>query len=238
MIAVTVVTPSYRHLEKETVRRIKKFTGLPVKVIRCKDKDGFMKKLELDKECGRQRILFFDVDWRPLRVFEPSSWCSNAWFAVNDSACFNPHAFPHTDCELFGMNKIQYFNTGMFVCNLALKEHREVFQLARKLRSQVLKGTLQNPVDLTDQVYLNLSVQRLRTNLSLLPAKFNFYLLSAAWGQMQFIPRDIIGIHAAGVKLEGKAEALALQTKVFGYDICGVHPEAQFWEQARIFELR
>ena len=53
MIAVTVVTPSYRHLEKEAVKRIKKFTGLPVKVIRCKDSDGFMKKLLFRKENSR-----------------------------------------------------------------------------------------------------------------------------------------------------------------------------------------
>lgn len=238
MIAVTVVTPSYRHLEKEAVKRIKKFTGLKVKVIRCADKDGFFKKLELDRECGKSRVLFFDVDYWLLRPMDVQKWCPNSWMAVHDSATFNPHAFPHTDCEAFGMDKLRYFNSGMFTCNLALKEHRQVFQMARQLRSRVVRGSLKQPTDVTDQVYLNLAAQKLNLNYSPLPTKFNFYLCAAQWGQLQFIPRDIVGLHAAGVPLKGKAEALKQQAAVFGYDLCGIQPEVQFWDQARIFELR
>lgn len=238
MIAVTVVTPSYRHLEKESVRRVKKFTGLPVKVIRCKDKDGFFKKLELDKECGRQRIMFFDVDWYALRAFDPKSWCDRSWLAVNDSAVWNPHAFPNTDCGLFKMDKLKYFNSGFFICNLALKEHRQVFQVARRLRAKVVRKTMPKPVDWTDQIYFNLAAQQLNINLSLVPTKFNAYILAAAWGQLPFIPRDIVGIHAAGVPLKDKERALKLQSEVFGYDICRMHPEAQFWDQSRIFDMR
>lgn len=238
MIAVTVVTPSYRHLEKEAVRRVKKFTGLPVKVIRCKDKDGFMKKLELDRECGRQRIMFFDVDWYALRAFDPKTWCDKTWLAVSDSAVFNPHAFPNTDCGLFGMDKLKYFNSGFFVCNLALKEHRQMFQMARQIRSRVVRKSMRMPVDVTDQFYLNMAAQRCRINFSPLPTKFNLYLLAAAWGQLQFIPRDIIAIHAAGVPLEGKAAALKEQCSVFGYEICNVHQEVKLWDQTRIFEMR
>lgn len=234
MIAVTVVTPSYKHLEKECVRRIKKFTGLPVKVIRCSDKHGFMAKLELDKKCGSRRILFVDVDYYFLRPFNPLPWDSKCWFAVHDSAAFNPYAFPHKDCVQQGMNKAQYFNSGMFVCDLRLKEHRNVFVEARRLKK--LKRL--NPVDVTDQFYLNKAVQGLRTNLSLLPTKFNFYLKAASWGQLPYIPRDIVGIHAAGEPLKYKASALRHQCKVFGQELLPMCREVVEWEFVRLFEFR
>lgn len=238
MIAVTVVTPSYRHLEKEAVKRIKKFTGLPVKVIRCADKDGFFKKLELDRECGRQRILFFDVDFWMLRECNFETWCPNTWLAVNDSACFNPHAFPHTDCESFGMNKLQYFNSGFFLCNLALKEHRKVFQVARMLRSRVVRGSLKQPTDVTDQFYLNKAAQDANVSMHLVPLKFNFYLRSSQWGQVPYIPRDIIGLHAAGFPLAEKKRALEVQAEVFTNEVMRVCPEAQQYEAVRLFEMR
>jgi len=238
MIAVTVVTPSYRHLEKEAVRRVKKFTGLPVKVIRCADKDGFMKKLELDRECGRQRILFFDVDWYALRRFDPKSWCDKTWLAVHDSATFNPHAFPNTDCGLFNMDKLRYFNSGFFVCNLAIKEHRQVFQVARRLRAKVLRKTMPMPVDVTDQFYLNKAAQDINVSTHLIPLKFNFYLMASVWGQVPYIPRDVIGLHAAGFKLEEKQRALELQSEVFTSELLKVCVEAYQFETTRIFDMR
>lgn len=238
MIAVTVVTPSYRHLEKEAVRRVKKFTGLPVKVIRCKDKDGFMKKLELDRECGRQRIMFFDVDWYALRAFDPKTWCDKTWLAVGDSAVFNPHAFPNTDCGLFGLQKLQYFNSGFFICNLALKEHRQVFQRARQIRSRVVRKSMHKPVDVTDQFYLNKAVQDIGVAMNLVPLKFNFYLKASHWGQVPYIPRDIIGLHAAGYKVEEKQRALQVQAEVFTSELLRVCPEAYQFESTRIFDMR
>ena len=136
------------------------------------------------------------------------------------------------------MDKLKYFNSGFFICNLALKEHRQVFQVARRLRAKVVRKTMPKPVDWTDQIYFNLAAQQLNINLSLVPTKFNAYILAAAWGQLPFIPRDIVGIHAAGVPLKDKERALKLQSEVFGYDICRMHPEAQFWDQSRIFDMR
>jgi lipopolysaccharide biosynthesis glycosyltransferase len=182
--------------------------------------------------------MFFDVDFWWLREVNPMQWHSDVWHAVNDSAVFNPHAFPHTDCGAFGIPKQRYFNSGMFCCNFELAEHRQVFQMARQLRSRVERGSLQKPTDVTDQFYLNYAAHKLSLNVSLLPTKFNFYLKSAQWGQMQFIPRDIYGLHAAGFPIEEKKKALEAQAQVFGYDLCGVHPEVQFWDQARIFEIR
>jgi len=238
MIAVTVVTPSYRHLEKEAVRRIKKFTGLPVKVIRCKDADGFMKKLELDRECGKQRIMFFDVDYWLLREVNFDEWCPNTWLAVHDSAVFNPWAFPHTDCEAFGLQKLQYFNSGFFVCNLSLKEHRKVFQVARSIQRKIKSGALKKPTDVTDQFALNKAVQDTRIAIHLVPLKFNFYLRASQWGQVPYIPRDIIGLHAAGFPLKEKQRALEIQSEVFGSELMRVCPEAYQFETTRIFDMR
>ncbi len=238
MIAVTVVTPSYRHLEKETVRRIKQFTGLEVLVIRCADKDGFMKKLELERECGKQRILFCDVDFWWLKPVDVTKWCANSWMAVNDSATMNPWAFPHTDCEAFGMDKLRYFNSGMFTANLALAEHRQVFQLARKLRKQVVSGKLKMPTDKTDQVYLNLAAQQLNVNTSLLPAGYNFYMKSVVWGQLPFIPRNIVGLHAAGEVIGRKLSSLRAQAKVFEFTPRELHTELLLLEATRIYDFK
>jgi len=238
MIAVTVVTPSYRHLEKEAVKRFKKNSGLPVHVIRCKDKDGFMKKLELDKECGRQRIVFFDVDFWLLRKVDFAKWDAFTIFAVHDSAVFNPHAFPHTDCQNLGLEKLRYFNSGFMVVNLALQSHRKVFAEARKLRKRVVSGKLANPTDVTDQFYLNKAAQDVGAPLHLVPLKFNFYLPAAIWGQVPYIPRDVIGLHAAGYKREEKLDALHVQSQVFGRENLIMCPEAYHFETSRIFDMR
>lgn len=238
MLAVTIVTPAYRHLEKEAVRRFKKHTGLPVKVIRCKDKEGFMTKLELDRHCPRDRVIFFDVDLWLLRDMHPERWDSFGWSAVHDSAVFNPHAFPHTDCGSHGMNPLRYFNSGLMAFNLGLHHHRKVFQEARKMRKQVLAGRMPVPKDVTDQFYLNMAVQRLNVSQVMLPTKFNFYKNASDWGQLAFIPRCIIGLHAAGEPVRSKHHALKVQSEVFGHDTCPVWRDAAIHNQNSIFDLR
>lgn len=237
MIAVTVVTPSYRHLEKEAVRRVRKYTGLPVQVIRCADKDGFFKKLELDRECGRQRILFFDCDlWLTMPVdfkaFDPT-----CFFAVHDAGVFNPQIFPRQDCDLYKMDAMRYFNSGLMVANFAIKEHRQVFQKARVLERQVRTGKLPKPYDKTDQLFLNLGVQAVNPNLSLLPQKFNYYHFGWEYGQIMTIPRGIIGLHAAGVPIKGKARALREQERVLCRTKRGLWPDAINYTHAKIFEM-
>ena len=237
MIAVTVVTPSYRHLEKEAVRRVKKFTGLPVKVIRCKDKDGFMKKLELDKECGKQRIMFFDVDWWPLRRVDFAKWDDRPWYSLNDSAVHNPHAFPHTDCGSHNLDKRRYFNSGFFVCDLSNKNHHSVFVEARKLRKAALAKKLAMPVDTTDQFWLNMAVQKLNVMQEMLPLAFNYYHRAAQWSQIPFIPREIIGAHAAGEILSNKLPVLAALDRLFSYPegVSPIHEGVILAQYERVF---
>ena len=237
MIAVTVVTPSYRHLEKEAVRRVKKFTGLPVKVIRCKDKDGFFKKLELDKECGRQRVLFFDCDLWLTMPIDFKSFDPTCFFAVHDAGIYNPQIFPRQDCDLYKMDMMRYFNSGLMLINFSIPEHRKVFQKARLFARQVKSGKLPKPFDKTDQLFINMGVQSTNPNLSLLPQKFNYYHFGWEYGQIQNIPRGIIGLHAAGVLLKDKLSALQDQERV----LCNIKrpmwPDAISMMHAKIFEM-
>lgn len=238
MIAVTVVTPSYRHLEEEWVNRVKKHTGLPIKIIRCKDKEGFKTKLNLDKICGRQRIVFADVDlWFCQRV-DFTKWDSSCWFAVQDAGVYNPEIFPRQDCELYRMDINRYFNSGLMIVNLALPSHRQVFQKARLFLKQITSGILPNQFyDSTDQSLLNFAAQKVGINLSILPQKFNYYHKNWEWGQVETIPRGIIGLHAAGYPVGEKLAALQMQEKV----LCNIQrpmwPDAIRMRYAKIFDM-
>ena len=239
MIGVTVVTPAYKHLEKEAVARFKKHTGLPVKVIRCKDADGFKTKLDLDRHCPQTRVVFFDVDLWLLRPMDPlKNWSPLAWMAVNDRAVFNVHAFPHTDCGSHQMHKMRYFNSGLIGINLALQHHRDVFKEARRLHRLVKSKKMKAPVDVTDQFYLNKAVQDLNIGQAMMPEKFNFYMKSADWGQSPCIPREIVGLHAAGEPLKRKLKALREQAAVFERPTGPMLEEAAFNNHSMIFDQR
>lgn len=239
MIAVTVISPKYRKVGREAVKRFKKFTGLTPVVIPSKDgPEGFFTKLNLDRLLPKKRIVFFDSDYWLLSQLSLDEMDGNCFYGVHDPAVFNPFAFPHTDCQDFDMPKLEYFNTGFFVCDLSRPNHRAVFQRARKLKAQVDRGKLKTPTDKTDQFYLNLARLQEKVGLSRLPNSYNFYLKSATWGQQAWIPRNIVGLHGAGIPAEDKYEMLLAQAKTFGYDFYPMHAEALAWETARLVDLR
>ena len=233
-IGVTVISPSYREVGREAVKRFKRFTGLDVHIIRCRDEDGFHAKLRLDKACGRRPIIFFDADYWLLDRPGFEAMASPALVAVHDPAAFNPYAFPHTDCEAFHMPKSEYFNSGLMLLDFRLPQHRKLFQLARAL----YKRAKEKPTDTTDQFWLNLARLRLGIPLTRLPTQYNFYLLSAYWGQQAWIPRHIIGLHGAGIPAREKHTRLQQQSAVFTHEYRAMHPEAMAFEMARITELR
>lgn len=238
MVAVTIISPSYAEIGAEAVRRFEKHTGLRVQVIECPDSEGFVTKLELDRHLPQGPWVFFDADWWMLRDADLSRMPSQAFMAVHDSAAFNPNAFPHTDCQNFGMPKSEYFNSGLMFGNFALESHRGMFRCARLLRSQVLRQQLPAPTDVTDQFYLNRARFDVGIPLSRLPTTWNFYMKAAQWGQLPAIPRSIIGLHAAGAVLADKLECLTDQAKVFGVEFGRVHREVEEFENARIHEFR
>jgi len=234
MIGATVVSPAYRHLEKESVSRFKKSTGITeVEVVRCRDKDGFNPKLNLDKLFGRKKIVFFDVDWWAVQPIPRHLFESGTWGGVQDSAVWNPKAYPGIDCGLFKLDKTRYINSGFMSFDLSNPLHRKVFQLARRL--SVKKGG--KAVDPTDQGYLNVALQRLNVPQTMWPMSFNFYVLAAVWGQVPYIPRVLHGIHAAGFPLKHKKHALQAQAAIFDMVPAPMCIEAVKFHHACQFEL-
>jgi len=74
--------------------------------------------------------------------------------------------------------------------------------------------------------------------MHLIPLKFNFYLRASQWGQVPYIPRDIIGLHAAGIELKDKKRSLEIQAEVFTNELLRVCQEAYQFETTRIFDMR
>lgn len=237
-IGVTIISPAYAKCGEEAVRRFKKHTGLEVLVHKTEDgMDGFRAKLNLDRIVGRRPFCFFDSDlWlldRPEFQFSHP-----VIMACHDSASFNPHAFPHTDCERFGMVKTEYINTGLLIADTRQQLHRDWFKEARRLHKSGQRKKAVKPVDVTDQIWLNLAKHNLKMPWARLPSPYNFYLFEAFWGQQLSVPRKIIGLHGAGIKTRDKYRKLKEQAKVFEHDVCAIHPEVAAFEVARISQLR
>jgi hypothetical protein len=216
---------------------MRRHSGLEVKEIVVKSEPCFERKLHLDLLCPKDRLVFFDSDYyllRRLRVSGPSS----SFIAVHDPSVWNPHAFPHTDCERFGLDKRRYFNTGFFVCDLRVELHRRVFQLARQMYAECTEMKREKPVDWTDQFFLNAAVQQLGVPVTFLPFAFNFYKKAVDWGSFPYIPREIVGLHGAGIPVGQKFQALRAQATVFGEECSEMSEEAIRFHHAFNFELR
>ena len=94
------------------------------------------------------------------------------------------------------------------------------------------------PRGLDRPVFLNFALQQLGVPLKLLPFSFNFYKKAVEWGSFPYIPREIVGLHAAGVPLERKFQVLRAQTSVFGESCSEMSVEATSFHHALDFELR
>ena len=96
----------------------------------------------------------------------------------------------------------------------------------------------ERPVDWTDQYFLNWGVQRQKGLLKRLPFALNFYKPAVDWGSYPFIPREIIGLHAAGAPLRDKLQTLESQAAVFGGPTNSMLPEAvqHFYQRAFLAE--
>lgn len=211
MKVVTIISPAYRKVGKTCVARIKKYLGKTPEVISTTNALGFEAKLSLEKSCKGPHI-FVDCDLWFLQKWTPEY--PGAFSAVHDSAVFNPHAFCHTDCEKNGLMADRYVNTGLFMCDLSDPKMRKVFQDARKSwRAHQKKPRCE---DKTDQYHINRALLDNNIGIQLLPTMFNFYLNSVKWGQFPYIPRQIIGLHGAGIPAKQKYDELKAQAKVFG----------------------
>jgi hypothetical protein len=226
-IGVTVVSTTYAEVAEEAIARFHRYTGLDVTVIRAREEPSFAAKLNLDTLIAPRPIVFFDADLWMLRPYDFTLLAeSDRFCAVHCPGAWNPSTFPHADCQANGWDKSTYINSGLFACDLRRPEIREVFTAARRCLEACHAGTLPHPVDWTDQFFLNWALQRQPGLLHLLPFALNFYKLAVDWGSYPHIPREIIGLHAAGVASDKKLETLHTQASVFGETTCPMHPEA------------
>jgi lipopolysaccharide biosynthesis glycosyltransferase len=239
-IGVTIISQSYKKVGTEAVKRFEKHVGIAVKVHECDDSEGFASKLELDRICGKRDIIFFDADlWFLDRPNLEKALGHPCLTAVHDSAAFNPHAFPHTDCERFGMPKTEYFNSGLMMLSFKNPKHVQMFSEARRIfRRLKNKKPRLKPVDTTDQFYLNKARLEVGLSWNRLPTAFNYYLRASQWGQLPSIPRKIIGLHGAGIKPKEKFSKMTLQAKVFEYPVCPMHHETLAFMHALQHDLR
>ena len=226
-LGVTIVSPSYLEMAKEAVARFRRYTGLDVVSIQVDDTAGYGAKLCLDEYLPPRPIVFFDADLWLLRQYDFTALAQSENFcAVACPGAWNPEAFPHTDSEREGWNKATYFNSGLFACDLAQPHIRQIFADARTRLTECRLGKVTEPVDTTDQYFLNWAVQRQLKTLHLLPFELNFFKMAVDWGGYPHIPREIIGLHAAGVVVSSKLAKLQREAEVFGEQVGAMQPEA------------
>jgi hypothetical protein len=214
-LGVTIISPSYRKLGREAVKRFKKFTGLEVKVIQCANEDGYYTKLRLDQLCGKKRVIFFDSDHWLLRPLTWNSINFGVFSAAPDWGVLHPKAFPKEDCERLGMRKDLYFNSGFFAADFSNPSHRALFKEARKLWRQHQRKKFTG--DPGEQTVLNLARHRTNIPISMLPTVVNYYRHSTDQGVYQDIPAEVIGLHAAGVPLKKKLRHLQVGAEWLTY---------------------
>lgn len=235
MIGITVHTPEYKSLAVEACRRWREFTGLPVKRIERK-RDGFRWKLRLD-ELHDGPCCFFDADWWLLREWKPES-SGLLWQAVQDPMAFCDYSFVGKDCERFNLTREHYWNSGLFVCDLEREEHRAVFERARETWEENAESRLVSAHDATDQLHLNLATRELHTPMSMLPSSLNYYHFATLHGANPCIPREIIGLHGAGIPLKQKERKMRQQAAVFGEAVRPILPRRVAHDWDLIYSVR
>lgn len=231
-MGVTIRTPSYAELSEEAVRRFKQHSGLPCVVIDCGDEEAFGMKLKLDTVAPRCQCIVFDADWWALRPFDFSGWCGAAWGMVHDRGIHHPAAFARYDCERQGIVPEYYGNTGFFLCDLSREDHREVFARARGYAAEVRAGGRVAFADFGEQSMLNLAVQQAGVPVNLLPDEYNFFRALVEHGMKSEIPGQVIGLHAAGVGLEGKLAHLRVMAEALSYAATPLLPGVVHFEHS------
>ncbi len=215
-VCVTICTPKYEHMRDAAVMAFKKYLGLPVIVIDCADEDGYARKMQLDLLVGPRKIVFCDIDWRPLREM-PKVWESGQWCAVRDYGALHPDSFASHDIEAHGMDAFSYWNSGVFTCDLANPQHVAVFSMARAIWRDVQEKKRPRVGDFGDQFYLNAATREIGVSVQLLPVAYNWIRGYAEHGTFPYIPRIVYAAHAAGVPVAEKLSHLSMMEVAYGF---------------------
>jgi hypothetical protein len=192
-------------------------TGLDVVVLWMEREPSFAAKLNLDLLLAPVPIVFFDVDLWMLRPFDFVPLTQSGRFcAVHDTGPLDAGSFSYLDCRAEGWRPEEYFNSGLFVCDLGRPEIRAVFAAARARFADCQSGRVPPPADHGEQYFLNWAVQQQPGLLRLLPPELNFYKAAYDHGFIEHLPREIIGLHAAACPVSGKLAKLTREAAVFG----------------------
>jgi hypothetical protein len=177
----------------------------------------------------------FDADYWLLRDVDPTVIATGGWefSGVNDPMVHHPQCIPFKDCRDHGLVTQKYLNTGLFGCNFQHREHRWVFQEARRTWARKVKTH-----DHTDQYHLNRAILKSGLPIRLLPFSYNYFTFAVDLGGFPYIPRIIVGLHAAGSQRHRKLATLKRESKVFGYSTKPMLPLAMDHHHALNFEMR
>lgn len=224
MIAATLCTPQYAKLCHDQVEHFRNQCDLPVFAIHLKEETFRIssgRKLELHRMFRGQKVLFFDADWRAIRKLDLDlleELSETHFVAVSDPGVNDPGSFPKNDSKQFGIDPALYFNSGFFVANFALESHVKAFSLAFELYRQSKNGMWGSIFDFGEQSYLNAGVQKSGASIHLLPPAWNWFHYAWVQGHIEHVPREIIGLHAAGTPFDLKKQTLDAQTELFARD--------------------
>lgn len=217
MVGVTLSSPQYENLTFEAVRRFKRHTGLDVQIMWSDGEPAYAHKLEAAQRFKGRSVVFFDVDWWALRPMDLGQFNNSPHFVcVRDPGVFDHDQFPHTDSAVLGIDELQYFNSGFWIANFRRPDHVAAFEAAAQLCEEKLNGLWTNVGDPGEQSFLNAGIQRSGCSVLHLPFAYNCYNLAVRFGCYPEYPREIFGLHAAGVHHSEKREWLELHERVFG----------------------
>lgn len=205
MIAITVATPDYADMANENAKWMRRNSGLETIVVQVGDKsrrEGFETKLSLEN-IYKGKIVFFDADYRlvadvrgQLQSLNPR----NSFLAVHEPSASkgNDYFFSYKDTRELGLPIKKHVNTGFFVCDTSRAPIQRMFARARQVFAEKTNGLWGNITDQTDQTIINLAIHDQRIRVGLMPGQWNWFYYAFREGWCDF-PRQVIGLHAAGV---------------------------------------
>lgn len=207
--AATLISPGYEQLGCIAMQHFMAFAlchGRPIRIHAVAESTaGFKQKLFLD-QISAPNVLWFDADWWLLRPADFGEFLTGEFAAVRDPGANIKGEFPRTDCETHQLDRAKYINAGFFICP---RKFSHIFPAARAYAED------KRCADYGDQSALNLALQRFNVPQRMLPFRYNFWKMAVDRGAFPFIPRNIIGLHGAGIPKDEKLAHLQAQRLVF-----------------------
>lgn len=215
IIGVTIVTPEYKELSQEAVKRFKKYSGLDVCAVEVDNQqNSYEIKFKLLELFKGKKICFFDSDLFAVRDLNLHKIKFEDVAGVNDPTALSSHSFVRHDCFNLSIPFDRYLNTGFLLMDLSKRTVIKAFEIAIKTDRNSL-----NMMDKTEQSLLNYAFMQAGCDIKTLPFEYNFFKPAVDWGIYPFIPRSVFNVHAAGYPLHQKKSQLETQCKFFEGDI-------------------